>query len=84
MRTKIRPSSIIIRFVCVYRLFVNSSCPVQVVIYTDWAKCVLMENGPNAHFDACFYDGEHPCILSQSTHTLAHFIQMNTSVLCTV
>ena len=55
----------------------------QVVIYTDWAKCVLMENGPNAHFDACFYDGE-PCILPQCTHKLAPFIQINTSILCTM
>ena len=48
----------------VLRLFVNySSGPVQVVIYTECSKCVLMENGPSAHFDACFYDGE-PYLMS--------------------
>ena len=27
------------------------------MLYTDFAKCKLMENGPNADFDASFYEG---------------------------
>ena len=27
-------------------------------MYTDQAKCMMMENGPSPDFEACFYDGE--------------------------
>ncbi|XP_041463144.1 serine/threonine-protein kinase PLK4-like isoform X2 [Lytechinus variegatus] len=35
---------------------VRSKTP-KVTLYTSEAKCMLMENGPTADFEACFYDG---------------------------
>ncbi|KAE8630388.1 hypothetical protein XENTR_v10000805 [Xenopus tropicalis] len=35
---------------------VRSKMP-KVTYYTRYAKCMLMENGPNADFEVCFYDG---------------------------
>lgn len=29
----------------------------KLTLYTERAKCVLMENGPGADFEVCFYDG---------------------------
>lgn len=29
----------------------------KIILYTKFAKCMLMENSPNADFEACFYDG---------------------------
>ena len=36
---------------------VRSMTP-KVIVYTDLAKCILMENGPNADFEAWFYDSK--------------------------
>ena len=36
---------------------VRSKTP-KVTLYTQRAKCMLMENGPNADFEAVFYDGK--------------------------
>lgn len=36
---------------------VRSKTP-KVTLYSDQAKCMLMENGPNPDFEACFYSGE--------------------------
>lgn len=30
----------------------------KITLYTKLAKCMLMENSPNADFEACFYDGK--------------------------
>ena len=35
---------------------VRSKTP-KVTLYTDQAKCILMENGPSPDFEACFYNG---------------------------
>lgn len=37
---------------------VRSMTP-KVIVYTDLAKCILMENGPNADFEAWFYDRKY-------------------------
>ncbi|XP_036373334.1 serine/threonine-protein kinase PLK4 [Megalops cyprinoides] len=37
-------------------LLVKSKTP-KVTLYTKYAKCVLMENSPNADLEVCFYDG---------------------------
>ncbi len=37
---------------------VRSRTP-KVITYSDEAKCMLMENGPNADFEALFYNGEN-------------------------
>jgi len=36
---------------------VKSKTP-KVTLYTKFAKCMLMENTPNADLEVCFYDGE--------------------------
>lgn len=36
---------------------VKSKTP-KVTLYTKHAKCMLMENSPNADLEVCFYDGE--------------------------
>ena len=36
---------------------VRSKTP-KVTLYTDRAKCTLMENGPNPDYQVYFYDGE--------------------------
>lgn len=36
---------------------VKSKTP-KVTLYTKFAKCMLMENSPNADIEVCFYDGE--------------------------
>lgn len=36
---------------------VRSKTP-KVTLYSDQAKCMLMENAPNPDFEACFYSGE--------------------------
>lgn len=36
---------------------VKSKTP-KVTLYTKYAKVMLMENGPNADLEVCFYDGE--------------------------
>jgi polo-like kinase 4 len=38
-------------------LLVKSKTP-KVTLYTKSAKCMLMENSPNADLEVCFYDGE--------------------------
>lgn len=38
-------------------LLVKSKTP-KVTLYTKFAKCMLMENTPNADLEVCFYDGE--------------------------
>jgi len=41
---------------------VRSRTP-KVITYSDEAKCILMENAPNANYEALFYSGEinnHP------------------------
>lgn len=35
---------------------VKSKTP-KVTLYTKFAKCMLMENSPNADLEMCFYDG---------------------------
>jgi polo-like kinase 4 len=30
----------------------------KVTFYSDKAKCLLMENGPDADFEVCFYEGK--------------------------
>lgn len=37
-------------------MLVRSKTP-KVTLYTDEAKCMLMENDPNPDFEACFYNG---------------------------
>ena len=37
---------------------VRSKTP-KVTMYTKQAKCMLMENSPDADFDVMFYDGKH-------------------------
>ncbi|CAB1335253.1 unnamed protein product [Coregonus sp. 'balchen'] len=37
-------------------LLVKSKTP-KVTLYTKYAKCMLMENSPNADLEVCFYDG---------------------------
>lgn len=36
---------------------VKSKTP-KVTLFTKFAKCMLMENTPNADLEVCFYDGE--------------------------
>lgn len=36
---------------------VRSKTP-KVTIYSDQAKCMMMENGPSPDFEACFYNGK--------------------------
>ena len=36
---------------------VRSKTP-KVTLYSEQAKCMMMENGPNPDFEACFYNGE--------------------------
>lgn len=36
---------------------VRSKTP-KVTLYSDQAKCMLMENAPNPDFEACFYSGK--------------------------
>ena len=36
---------------------VKSKTP-KVTLYTKYAKCMLMENSPDADLEVCFYDGE--------------------------
>ena len=47
---------------------VRSKTP-KVTLYTEQAKCMLMENGPSPDFEACFYNGRHCCLLSQTAHS---------------
>jgi polo-like kinase 4 len=47
-------------------LIIRSMTP-KVVLYTEFAKCKLMENGPNADFDASFYTGQRVHLNKDST-----------------
>ncbi|KAM9329358.1 serine/threonine-protein kinase PLK4 [Gastrophryne carolinensis] len=47
---------------------VRSKTP-KVTYYTRYAKCMLMENSPNADFEVCFYDGA-------KIHKTAEFIRV--------
>ena len=40
---------------------VRSKTP-KITLYTDKAKCMLMENGPSPDYEACFYDGKCVCM----------------------
>ena len=56
-------------FLCHFRFvkLVRSKTP-KVTLYTQRAKCMLMENGPNADFEAVFYDGK--CVIGQETNPM--------------
>jgi hypothetical protein len=45
------------QYVSEFVSMVRSKTP-KVTLFTDQAKCMLMENGPNPDYQVCFYDGE--------------------------
>ncbi|MBN3305585.1 PLK4 kinase, partial [Amia calva] len=47
---------------------VKSKTP-KVTLYTKYAKCMLMENSPNADLEVCFYDGA-------KTHKTSEFLRV--------
>lgn len=44
------------QYACKFVQLVKSKTP-KVTLYTKYAKCMLMENGPEADIEVCFYDG---------------------------
>lgn len=43
-------------FFCRFVDLVKAKTP-KITLYTPQAKCLLMENGPDADFEVCFYRG---------------------------
>lgn len=51
----------------------------KVTLYTDLAKCMLMENGGNPDYEACFYNGEFTLYRSYLVFFYTMYMEIFTS-----